>query len=188
MTTNTNVATEALILVDVRDGVATLTLNRPAQFNALSAASDCRAAGGPHHIAADREVRVVVLAASGRGFCAGHDLKEIRAMGDVPEVEALFAKCSRMMMSLAALPQPVIAKVHGIATAAGCQLVASCDLAVRVRRGQICDARCEHRRLLLHTERGARPGGVAQACDGDVADRQLHRRQAGARRSRPSAV
>jgi len=82
------------------------------------------------HIAADREVRVVVLAASGRGFCAGHDLKEIRAMGDVPEVEALFAKCSRMMMTLAALPQPVIAKVHGIATAAGCQLVAACDLAL----------------------------------------------------------
>ena len=82
------------------------------------------------HIAADREVRVVVLAAGGRGFCAGHDLKEIRAMGDVPEVEALFAKCSRMMMSLAALPQPVIAKVHGIATAAGCQLVAACDLAL----------------------------------------------------------
>jgi enoyl-CoA hydratase/carnithine racemase len=73
---------------------------------------------------------VVVLAANGRGFCAGHDLKEIRAMGGVPEVEALFARCSRMMMTIPTLPQPVIARVHGIATAAGCQLVAACDLAV----------------------------------------------------------
>jgi enoyl-CoA hydratase/carnithine racemase len=130
MTTNTDVRTEPLILVDVREGVATVTLNRPGQFNALSAAliKDLQAA--LDRIAADRGVRVAVLAAGGRGFCAGHDLKEIRAMGDVPAVEALFADCSRMMMSLAALPQPVIAKVHGIATAAGCQLVASCDLAV----------------------------------------------------------
>ena len=130
MTTNTNVAAEDLVLVEVRDGVATLTLNRPAQFNALSAALIAELQAALDHLANDSGVRVVVLAASGRGFCAGHDLKEIRAMGDVPEVEALFAKCSRMMMSLAALPQPVIARVHGIATAAGCQLVASCDLAI----------------------------------------------------------
>ena len=130
MTTNTNVAAEALVLVEVRHGVATMTLNRPAQFNALSAALIADLQSALDRIASDRGVRVVVLAANGRGFCAGHDLKEIRAMGDVPEVEALFARCSRMMMSLAALPQPVIAKVHGIATAAGCQLVASCDLAV----------------------------------------------------------
>ncbi len=130
MSTNLDVRTEALVLVDLRDGVATLTLNRPAQFNALSAVLIAELQAALDHIAADRDVRVVVLAASGRGFCAGHDLKEIRAMGGVPEVEALFAECSRMMMSLAALPQPVIARVHGIATAAGCQLVASCDLAV----------------------------------------------------------
>lgn len=130
MTTSTDIRTEALVLVDVGDGVATLTLNRPGQFNALSAALIAEIQMALDRIAADRGVRVVVLAANGRGFCAGHDLKEIRAMGDVPEVEALFAQCSRMMMSLAALPQPVIARVHGIATAAGCQLVASCDLAV----------------------------------------------------------
>jgi enoyl-CoA hydratase/carnithine racemase len=130
MTANTNVVAEALVLVERRDGVATLTLNRPAQFNALSAALIADLQTALDDIAADRTVRVVVLAANGRGFCAGHDLKEIRAMGDVPEVEALFAACSRMMMSLAALPQPVVARVHGIATAAGCQLVASCDLAV----------------------------------------------------------
>jgi len=130
MATVTEVRNEALVLLDVRDGVATLTLNRPAQFNALSAALIADLQAALDRIAADRGVRVVVLAANGRGFCAGHDLKEIRAMGGVPEVEALFAQCSRMMMSLTALPQPVIAKVHGIATAAGCQLVASCDLAV----------------------------------------------------------
>ncbi len=71
-----------------------------------------------------------MLAATGRGFCAGHDLKEIRALGSVAEVESLFARCSRMMMTITTLPQPVIARVHGIATAAGCQLVATCDLAV----------------------------------------------------------
>ena len=130
MATTTEVRDEALVLYDVRDGVATLTLNRPGQFNALSAALIAEVQAALDRIAADRGVRVVVLAASGRGFCAGHDLKEIRAMAGVPEVEALFAQCSRMMMSLAALPQPVIARVHGIATAAGCQLVASCDLAV----------------------------------------------------------
>jgi len=130
MTTTTEVRHEALVLSETRDGVATLTLNRPGQFNALSSALISELQATLDAIAADRQVRVVVLAGGGRGFCAGHDLKEIRAMGDVPEVEALFARCSRMMMSLSALPQPVIAKVHGIATAAGCQLVASCDLAV----------------------------------------------------------
>ena len=130
MTTKTDVGTDALVLVGVRDGVATLTLNRPGQFNALSASLIRDLHAALDSIAMDRGVRVVVVAANGRGFCAGHDLKEIRAMGDVLEVEALFAECSRMMMRLAALPQPVIAKVHGIATAAGCQLVASCDLAV----------------------------------------------------------
>jgi len=107
-----------------------LTLNRPRQFNALSGALLGELQSHLDRIATDSAVRVVILEANGRGFCAGHDLKEIRAMGDVAEVEALFAQCSRMMMSLTQLPQPVIAKVHGLATAAGCQLVATCDLAV----------------------------------------------------------
>lgn len=118
------------LLVDVADGVATVTLNRPGQFNALSSALIGALQSAFDAIAADPAVRVVVLAASGRGFCAGHDLKEIRAMAGVAEVEALFARCSRMMLTITRLPQPVIAKVHGIATAAGCQLVATCDLAV----------------------------------------------------------
>lgn len=121
---------EALLLVETAGGVATLTLNRPGQFNALSAALIGELQAALDRVAGDADVRVVVLAARGRGFCAGHDLKEIRAMGDVSAVEALFAQCSRMMTTITQLPQPVIAKVHGLATAAGCQLVASCDLAV----------------------------------------------------------
>ena len=121
---------ETQLLVDVADGIATVTLNRPGQFNVLSSAVISELQSAFDRIAADPGVRVVVLAASGRGFCAGHDLKEVRAMPDVPEVESLFARCSRMMLTITRLPQPVIAKVHGIATAAGCQLVATCDLAV----------------------------------------------------------
>jgi enoyl-CoA hydratase/carnithine racemase len=121
---------EGLLLTEAKSGVATLTLNRPGQFNALSTGLIDELQAAFDRLAADPSVSVVVLAANGRGFCAGHDLKEVRAMGSVSEVEALFARCSRMMMTIATLPQPVIARVHGIATAAGCQLVASCDLAV----------------------------------------------------------
>ena len=121
---------ETPLLVDVADGIATVTLNRPAQFNALSSALLGDLQSAFDRIAADPGVRVVVLAAAGRGFCAGHDLKELRGLPGVPEVEALFARCSRMMLTIARLPQPVIAKVHGLATAAGCQLVATCDLAI----------------------------------------------------------
>lgn len=130
MTSNATTQTETLLLTETKDGIATLTLNRPDQFNALSRALIDELQSTFDRIAADPAVSVVVLAAHGRGFCAGHDLKEIRAMGTVSDVESLFARCSRMMMTITTLPQPVIAKVHGIATAAGCQLVATCDLAV----------------------------------------------------------
>jgi enoyl-CoA hydratase/carnithine racemase len=118
------------LLVDTTDGVATLTLNRPNQFNALSSALIAEMQASLDRVAADPAVRVVVIAAHGRGFCAGHDLKELRALAGVDHVEALFASCSRMMTTITKLPKPVIAKVHGLATAAGCQLVATCDLAV----------------------------------------------------------
>ena len=130
MTPNATTQAEALLLVEATDGIATVTLNRPGQFNALSRALIDELQSTLDRIAADPRVRVVVLAARGRGFCSGHDLKEIRAMADSAEVEALFARCSQMMMTITQLPQPVIAKVHGLATAAGCQLVATCDLAV----------------------------------------------------------
>jgi enoyl-CoA hydratase/carnithine racemase len=130
MTPHATTQAEASLLVEAADGIATVTLNRPAQFNALSRALLDELQTALDRIASDSSVRVVVLAANGRGFCSGHDLKEIRAMGEVAEVEALFARCSEMMMTITQLPQPVIAKVHGMATAAGCQLVATCDLAV----------------------------------------------------------
>ena len=111
--------------------MATLTLNRRDRFNPLSTAMIAALQSELDAIAADSSVRVVVLSALGRGFCAGHDLKEMRAHGDdVAWQRRLFDDCSRMMLSLTRLPQPVIARVHGIATAAGCQLVSMCDLAV----------------------------------------------------------
>lgn len=119
-----------LLFVEATEGIATVTLNRPGQFNALSSALINELQSTFDGIAANPDVRVIVIAARGRGFCSGHDLKEIRAMDNVAQVESLFARCSRMMMTLTQLPQPVIAKVHGLATAAGCQLVAMCDLAV----------------------------------------------------------
>ncbi|MGE5096949.1 MAG: enoyl-CoA hydratase [Betaproteobacteria bacterium] len=121
---------EPVLLRTVEDGVATLTLNRPRQYNALSAALLEALHGELDAIREDKSVRVVVIAGAGSAFCAGHDLKEMRALPSHADVERLFATCSAMMQKLVALPQPVIAQVHGIATAAGCQLVAQCDLAV----------------------------------------------------------
>jgi enoyl-CoA hydratase/carnithine racemase len=120
-----------LVLRDQEAGVLTLTLNRGERFNPLSSAMIAAIAADLRAIADDPTVRVVILAAGGKGFCAGHDLKEMRHhVGDKQWQRALFDQCGRMMMSLTTLPQPVIARVHGIATAAGCQLVSMCDLAV----------------------------------------------------------
>ena len=114
-------------------GVCKLTLNRPLAFNALSAPLLQALQTALDRAAADDSVRVVVLAAAGKAFCAGHDLKEMRAEPSLAYYEQLFAQCGRMMMSIQSLPVPVIARVHGMATAAGCQLVAQCDLAVASR-------------------------------------------------------
>ena len=126
---------EAPLVLTTRDarGVVTLTLNRPMAFNALSEALLEALQRELDRVAADASARVVVIAAAGRAFCAGHDLKEMRAEPSLGYYERLFATCGRMMMSIQKLPQPVIARVHGIATAAGCQLVAMCDLAVAAR-------------------------------------------------------
>ncbi len=123
-------ANEPGLLRRVEGGVCTLTLNRPQQYNALSESLIDEMQVALDEIAEDPDVRLVVLAASGRAFCAGHDLKEMRLTPVRSHYEALFKKCSRMMLSIVRLPKPVIARVHGLATAAGCQLVASCDLAV----------------------------------------------------------
>jgi enoyl-CoA hydratase/carnithine racemase len=120
----------SVLLRDDRDGVATLTLNRPAARNALSVALMTALEAEFARLAADKAVKVVIVAGAGPAFCAGHDLKEIRANPGRAFYEALFAQCSRAMTAIVRCPKPVIARVHGIATAAGCQLVASCDLAV----------------------------------------------------------
>ena len=114
----------------VRPGLVRLTLNRPASFNALSEAMLTALQGQFDQIANDRSVRVVILAAAGRAFCAGHDLKEMRSQPSEDYYKKLFGQCADLMLSLQRLPQPVIAEVQGIATAAGCQLVSMCDLAV----------------------------------------------------------
>ncbi len=112
------------------NGIAWLTLNRPAARNALSVGLMTEMQAALDAIAGDRAVKVVVIAGAGPAFCAGHDLREIRANPGRQHYEALFAQCSRLMTSIIKLPKPVIACVHGVATAAGCQLVATCDLAV----------------------------------------------------------
>ncbi len=119
-----------VLLRSDENGVATLTLNRAVQFNALSDELIADMASQLDAIALDTSVRVVVVAGAGKAFCAGHDLKEMRANPSKEYQQALFRKCGKMMMKLVGLPQPVIARVHGMAVAAGCQLVAMCDLAV----------------------------------------------------------
>lgn len=121
---------EPILLRDAHDGVVTLRLNRPQQFNALSEAMLASLHDAFESLAADPHVRCVVLAAEGKAFCAGHDLRQMRSQPELDDYRTLFAQCSRVMLAMRALPVPVIARVHGIATAAGCQLVAACDLAI----------------------------------------------------------
>jgi enoyl-CoA hydratase/carnithine racemase len=133
LTMTTTIATpveEKLLLRHDAGGVTTLTLNRPKHYNALSEQllSDLQSALDA--IGKDPSVRVVIIAGNGPAFCAGHDLKQMRSNPRKAYYQQLFAQCSRVMLSITRIPQPVIARVHGIATAAGCQLVAQCDLAV----------------------------------------------------------
>ena len=128
---------EELVLRDTdARGVVTLTLNRPGAFNSLSEALLEALQSQLDRVAAEDKARVVVIAAAGKAFCAGHDLKEMRAAPSLAYYQRLFAQCGRMMMSIQKLPVPVVARVQGIATAAGCQLVAMCDLAVAAREAR----------------------------------------------------
>lgn len=113
-----------------QDGISRLTLNRPGQYNALSDDLLAALTENLNAIAEDRSVRVVIISGNGKVFSAGHDLKEMRAKTDKESLHDLFDRCAVMMQAVTSMPQPVIAEVHGIATAAGCQLVAQCDLAV----------------------------------------------------------
>jgi len=118
------------LLTHTENGICRLTLNRGDRYNPLSRAMIAALQSEVTRIGADSAIRCVVLAAEGKGFCAGHDLKELRAHPDLAWQQELFSACNALMVSLTTLPQPVIARVHGIATAAGCQLVSMCDLAV----------------------------------------------------------
>jgi enoyl-CoA hydratase/carnithine racemase len=126
---STELGPHVLRSADAR-GVVTLTLDRPGSFNALSEEMLSALQAELDAVAADEKARLVVLAANGKAFCAGHDLKQMRATPSKPYYEALFAQCARVMLTIQRLPVPVIARVQGVATAAGCQLVAACDLAV----------------------------------------------------------
>lgn len=126
---------DELVLRNDADGVARLTLNNPSKLNALSDAMLAALHMTLNAVAADPDIKVVILAGAGKAFCAGHDLKEMQAARGAEDGGRaawldLFARCSALMARIQSLPQPVIAQVHGIATAAGCQLVATCDLAV----------------------------------------------------------
>ena len=122
---------EAFVLARSDQGIAWLTLNRPSSRNALSTGMIEALISAFDSIAQTPSIRVVVLQGLGPAFCAGHDLKEIRSMGYGPDyAERLFARCALLMQKIIRLPQPVLARVHGVATAAGLQLVASCDLAI----------------------------------------------------------
>lgn len=126
----TEISTEPLVRTEVREHVGTLTLNRPVKLNPLSREMIAVLQSALEAMNADPEVRVVIIAGAGRAFSAGHDLREMRSMSDRAEHRALFDQCGRMMQTITGMPKPVIAQVRGIATAAGCQLVAACDLAV----------------------------------------------------------
>ncbi|HEY5207996.1 MAG TPA: enoyl-CoA hydratase [Stellaceae bacterium] len=121
---------QPLLIRHDNDGIATLTMNRPEARNALSVGLMSAMQEAMDAVAQDRSVKVVVIAGAGPGFCAGHDLRELRANPGRETYKAVFAQCSRLMVSIVKLPKPVIARIHGVATAAGCQLVATCDLAV----------------------------------------------------------
>ncbi len=131
MTERADPDVEPLVLSATAGGVVRLTLNRGSRYNPLSRAMIAALDDALAAAAAEPGTRVVVLAAAGKGFCAGHDLRELRAhAGDNAWTQSLFDACSRLMLRITGMPQPVIARVHGIATAAGCQLVSMCDLAV----------------------------------------------------------
>jgi enoyl-CoA hydratase/carnithine racemase len=126
----TNTGAKQILLNTSENGVTRLRLNRPDKFNTLSEAMLDALQESLDAVLTDPDARCVVISGAGRAFCAGHDLREMRGTPEFTYYQALFAKCSKVMQSIVNLPVPVIARVHGIATAAGCQLVASCDLAI----------------------------------------------------------
>ena len=168
---------DPVLLREDLEGLAVLTLNRPKTRNTLSEAMLAALADEFTAIAEDRAIRAVVLAAKGPAFSGGHDLKELTARRtDTDHGRAYFQHimltCSAMMQQIVHLPQPVIAAVQGTATAAGCQLVASCDLAIASAAGEVRSVGNQCRPVLLDSDGGALAQYRPQACDGDVAHRR----------------
>ena len=128
--------TSPATLTQPREGVTTITLNRPSAFNALSEEMLATLKQSLQTVADDPTTKVVILAAEGKAYCAGHDLKEMRAQPSLDYYQWLFTQCTEVMLAIQRLPQPVIAQVQGVATAAGCQLVAMCDLAVAAQEAK----------------------------------------------------
>jgi len=126
----TKETSETLVLRNDENGISNLIINRPKSYNSLSIECMESIMDELKDISQDSSIKVVILSGAGKGFCAGHDMKDLRANPDKSFYEKTFNTCSKMMMSIVNFPKPVIAKVHGIATAAGCQLVSTCDLAV----------------------------------------------------------
>ena len=129
-TTAAGIGQSILLGEELGGGVVQLTLNRPEAFNSLSSALMCELQDALDRLADDQGTRVIVITGAGRGFCAGHDLKEVRGLTTPEDRRDLMAQCCQLMLTVQRQPQPVIAKVRGVATAAGCQLVATCDLAL----------------------------------------------------------
>ena len=168
-------ASNEILLRSDAGGVATLTLNRPKQFNALSMEMLDALQAALDAIAGDPAVRVVVIAANGKAFCPGHDLKEMLANRTQEFVGALFDKCCKVMLSITRMPQPVIARVHGIATAAGCQLVGGLRSRGGVDRRALCHLGHQFRAVLRHSRRRGFAQRFAQAGAGNADDRRVHR-------------
>ena len=167
-------------LIRTRDGaVLRIAMNRP-PANALSLGFMQMLLDAFDEARADDSVKVIILSSAARVFCAGHDLKEMAAArANADKGRAFFAEtfalCSKLMQAIVRHPKPVIAEIDGVATAAGCQLVASCDLAIG-----LCHAGRQHRPVLFHTDGGPVAQCLAQAGDGNAADRRNHRRGNGA--------
>ena len=161
------------------NGVVTLTLNRPAQFNSLSEELLEALQSELNGLARDESVRVIVIAANGKAFCAGHDLKQMRANNNEAYYEALFSRMGALMTTIIYQPQPVIARIQGIATAAGCQLVASCDLAVAVDSARFAVSGINVG-LFCSTPSVALARNVGRkACAGNAFDRRVYQRRTG---------
>ena len=178
MNTQTQVDEQILVRED-GPGYATLRLNRPQQFNSLSEPLLDALLRELQTLARQPEVRCVVLAAAGKAFCAGHDLREMRATPKLEYYQRLFTHCGRVMQAIRDVPVPVIARVHGVATAAGCQLVAACDLAVGSASGALRRLRDQCRPLLLDALGCPLAQRVGQARVRPPGHRALHRRRDG---------